>query len=167
MRLPTALGYLRTMAVFFVVWALIARWTGNPVLLPSPLAVGEAFAALAADLELFRHAAISFGRMLLSVGIAAVIAIPLGLAMGLSRTLDAIVDPTIEVLRPIWTTKTETASRVRQRIEAVLDYATATKARTGENPARWKGHLDHLLAKPSKVRRVLAQSSGETRRCSP
>jgi integrase len=60
----------------------------------------------------------------------------------------------LDVLRPIWTTKTETASRVRQRIEAVLDYATATKARTGENPARWKGHLDHLLAKPSKVRRV-------------
>jgi integrase len=58
------------------------------------------------------------------------------------------------VLRPIWTTKTETASRVRQRIEAVLDYPTAIKARTGENPARWKGHLDHLLAKPSKVRAV-------------
>ena len=89
------------MAVFFVVWALIARWTGNPVLLPSPLAVGEAFADLAADLELFRHAGISFGRMLISVGIAAAVAIPLRLAMGLSRTLDAIVDPTIEVLRPI------------------------------------------------------------------
>jgi integrase len=60
----------------------------------------------------------------------------------------------LDVLRPIWTAKTETASRVRQRIEAVLDYATAIKARTGENPARWKGHLDHLLAKPSKVRAV-------------
>jgi integrase len=60
----------------------------------------------------------------------------------------------LDVLRPIWTTKTETASRVRQRIEAVLDYAAAIKARTGENPARWKGHLDHLLAKPSKVRAV-------------
>ena len=56
----------------------------------------------------------------------------------------------LDVLRPIWTTKTETASRVRQRIEAVLDYATAIKARTGDNPARWKGHLDHLLAKPSQ-----------------
>jgi integrase len=60
----------------------------------------------------------------------------------------------LEVLRPIWTAKTETASRVRQRIEAVLDYATAIRARTGENPARWKGHLDHLLANPSKVRAV-------------
>jgi len=60
----------------------------------------------------------------------------------------------LEVLRPIWTTKMETASRVRQRIEAVLDYATAIKARTGDNAARWRGHLDHLLAKPSKVRVV-------------
>jgi integrase len=60
----------------------------------------------------------------------------------------------LEVLRPIWTAKTETASRVRQRIEAVLDYATAIKARSEANPARWKGHLDHLLAKPSKVRAV-------------
>jgi integrase len=60
----------------------------------------------------------------------------------------------LDALRPIWTAKTETASRVRQRIEAVLDYATAIKARTGENPARWKGHLDHLLARPSNVRAV-------------
>jgi integrase len=68
------------------------------------------------------------------------------------KTVDT--DAVLDVLRPIWTGKTETASRVRQRIEAVLDYATAIKARTGENPARWKGHLDHLLAKPSKVRTV-------------
>ena len=60
----------------------------------------------------------------------------------------------LEVLRPIWTTKTETASRLRQRIEAVLDYATAVKARTGDNPAHWRGHLDHLLAKPSAVHKV-------------
>lgn len=60
----------------------------------------------------------------------------------------------LEVLRPIWTKKPETASRVRQRIEAVLDYAAALGARTGENPARWRGHLDHLLPKPGKVRQV-------------
>jgi hypothetical protein len=58
------------------------------------------------------------------------------------------------VLRPIWTEKPESASRVRQRVEAVLDYAAAAGARPGDNPARWRGHLDHLLAKPSKVRRV-------------
>jgi integrase len=67
-----------------------------------------------------------------------------------------VVDTTavLDVLHPIWTTKTETANRVRQRIEAVLDYATATRARTGDNPARWRGHLDHLLPRPSKVRAV-------------
>lgn len=57
-------------------------------------------------------------------------------------------------LETIWTTKTETASRVRQRIEAVLDYATVRKYRHGENPARWRGHLDKLLPKVKKVARV-------------
>jgi integrase len=57
----------------------------------------------------------------------------------------------IKILQPIWTTKTETATRVRGRIEKVLDRAKALKLRTGENPARWKGHLDHLLPKPSQV----------------
>jgi integrase len=58
------------------------------------------------------------------------------------------------VLKPIWNEKPETASRLRQRIEAVLDYAVAMGVRTGDNPARWRGHLDHLLPKPSKVRAV-------------
>ena len=58
-----------------------------------------------------------------------------------------------KVLDPIWTTKNETASRVRQRIEAVLGWATVSGYRTGDNPARWKNHLDHLLAKPSKVQK--------------
>ena len=60
----------------------------------------------------------------------------------------------ISALTPIWTTKPETANRVRQRIEAVLDYASALGIRTGDNPARWRGHLDHLLPKPTKVRAV-------------
>lgn len=51
----------------------------------------------------------------------------------------------LKVIEPIWTTKTETASRVRGRIESVLDWATARGYRTGENPARWKGHLQHVL----------------------
>lgn len=50
--------------------------------------------------------------------------------------------------------KAETASRVRGRIEAILDYAAARKLRSGENPAWWRGNLDHLLAKPSKVAKV-------------
>ncbi len=49
------------------------------------------------------------------------------------------------VLRPIWITKAETASRLRGRIERVLDAAKAKGLRSGENPARWRGHLDHLL----------------------
>ncbi len=58
------------------------------------------------------------------------------------------------ILQPIWATKTETATRVRQRMEAVLDWAKTSKFRTGDNPARWRGHLDKLLAKPSKVTKV-------------
>lgn len=56
-----------------------------------------------------------------------------------------------KVLEPIWLTKTETATRVRQRIERVLDWATTQKLREGENPARWKGHLENLLAPPRKI----------------
>ena len=60
----------------------------------------------------------------------------------------------LKVLEPIWTTKTETASRVRGRIEAILDWATVREFRKGENPARWRGQLSHLLAPPSKVAKV-------------
>ena len=63
-------------------------------------------------------------------------------------------DLVLSCLEPIWTDKTETATRVRQRIEAVLDWAAAREYRTGENPARWKGHLDKLLPKPSKLKKV-------------
>ena len=59
-----------------------------------------------------------------------------------------------KVLKPIWTSKTETASRMRGRIEAVLDWATVQRYRKGENPARWRGHLDKLLPAPSKIRKV-------------
>jgi integrase len=59
-----------------------------------------------------------------------------------------------KVLDPIWSTKTETAGRVRGRIEAVLDWAKARGYRDGENPARWRGHLDKLLPNRRKVRAV-------------
>ncbi|WOH51231.1 site-specific integrase [Bradyrhizobium sp. sBnM-33] len=59
----------------------------------------------------------------------------------------------LSVLKPIWTTKAETASRVRGRIEKVLDAAKARGFRGGDNPARWRGHLDHLLPRPSKLSR--------------
>jgi integrase len=57
----------------------------------------------------------------------------------------------LRVLEPIWGTKTETASRLRGRIEAVLSWATVAGHRAGDNPARWKGNLDQMLAKPGKV----------------
>ena len=60
----------------------------------------------------------------------------------------------MKVLEPIWHEKPETASRVRGRIESVLDWATARGYRQGENPARWKAHLENLLPARSKVRRV-------------
>lgn len=60
----------------------------------------------------------------------------------------------LRVLEPIWTTKTETASRVRGRIEAILDWATVRGFRQGDNPARWRGHLDKVLPAPTKVAKV-------------
>jgi integrase len=60
----------------------------------------------------------------------------------------------IACLKPIWSTKTETASRVRGRIEDVLDWATVNGYRSGDNPAKWTGNLEHALPRPSKVRTV-------------
>ncbi len=62
-------------------------------------------------------------------------------------------DDIVEVLKPIWQTKPETASRVRGRIEAVLNAAKVQKLRTGENPAAWRGHLSNLLPKRRKLSR--------------
>jgi len=60
----------------------------------------------------------------------------------------------LRVLEPIWTSKTESAKRVRGRIESVLNWATVRGHRSGENPARWRGNLDTLLARPSRVAKV-------------
>jgi integrase len=60
----------------------------------------------------------------------------------------------LKILRPIWNTKPETANRVRGRIETILDWAKTHSYRQGDNPARWKGHLDNVLPKRSKVKRV-------------
>jgi integrase len=60
----------------------------------------------------------------------------------------------MKVLQPIWTTKTETATRLRGRIESILGWATVSGYRTGDNPARWRDHLDNLLPRRSKVKKV-------------
>lgn len=59
----------------------------------------------------------------------------------------------VRVLQPIWTSKTETAARVRQRIEAVLDFARVLGYRDGENPAAWAGNLEHVLPAPADVKK--------------
>jgi integrase len=85
-----------------------------------------------------------------------------------SATLEAYAFPTIgklpvasidttlvtKALEPIWTAKPQTASRVRGRIESILDWATARGYCQGENPARWRGHIENLLPKTSKLARV-------------
>ena len=63
---------------------------------------------------------------------------------------DVATDQILEVLEPIWLSKAETASRLRGRIERILDAARARGLRAGENPARWRGHLDHLLPRKAK-----------------
>ncbi len=60
----------------------------------------------------------------------------------------------LEILEPIWQSKTETATRVRQRIESVLTWATVRGYRSGENPARWEGNLKEVLPNPTKVAKV-------------
>ena len=60
----------------------------------------------------------------------------------------------MKVLEPIWTTKPETAARIRGRIESVLNWAKARGYRAGENPAQWKGHLDQLLPARGKIQKV-------------
>jgi hypothetical protein len=60
----------------------------------------------------------------------------------------------LKVLEPIWTAKPETASRVRGRLESILDFAKVRGDRDSENPARWRGHLDKLLPAHSKVRQL-------------
>lgn len=72
--------------------------------------------------------------------------------LGVDRIDTAIV---MRVLEAIWHTKPETANRVRGRIETVLDYAAARHWREGDNPARWRGHIENLLPKRNKVRPVV------------
>jgi len=76
--------------------------------------------------------------------------------------VDAVdLDLVVKALEPIWRTKTETASRVRGRIEAVLDWAAVRKFRQGDNPARWRGHLQKLFARKKDTVHHAALPYGE------
>lgn len=71
--------------------------------------------------------------------------------IGALPVADVDTDLLVKVLSPIWGAKTETATRVRGRIESILDWATVSKFRQGDNPARWRGHLENLLANPNRI----------------
>lgn len=73
--------------------------------------------------------------------------------IGKTLVHDVTLPQVLGVLEPIWKTKTETATRLRGRLEAVLDWATVRGYREGLNPARWRGHLDQLLPAPSRIAR--------------
>lgn len=80
------------------------------------------------------------------------------------KSVDTVnTDDVLDVLRPIWFAKPETAARLRGRIEKVLDAARAKGFRQGDNPARWRGHLENLLAKQQKLCRGhhAAMASGD------
>lgn len=73
-----------------------------------------------------------------------------------SKSLDQIkTEDIIKLLQPIWFTKTETASRLRGRLERIFASATTRRLREGSNPAQWRGHLDTILAKPNKIKKVI------------
>ncbi|SER69648.1 Integrase [Vreelandella subterranea] len=74
--------------------------------------------------------------------------------MGKKPIEDISTQDVLEVLKPIWANKNETAKRVQGRVENILDYAAAHGYRDPVNPARWRGHLDKLLAKPSRIQKV-------------
>jgi len=88
-------------AVILAVWAILARLLANPTLLPSPLEVTLTLARLVGSGVLFVHSGTSLGRIFLSWVLAALVAIPLGIAMGRSERLERFVRPFVELFRPI------------------------------------------------------------------
>jgi ABC-type nitrate/sulfonate/bicarbonate transport system permease component len=100
-RLADIAVYLRTMVVFLLVWQGVSMWIGNPILLPTPIDVAKSFAELAGSGELINNTLASLWRLVLSFVLAAVVAVPLGFAMGLNRVVFEMIDPTVELLRPI------------------------------------------------------------------
>lgn len=92
---------LRSFMIFLALWWALAAWNANPIQLPTPLRVADAIWGLAADGELFEHAWISTSRLLIALLVATLLAVPLGFLMGLNRTADRLIDPLVEMLRPI------------------------------------------------------------------
>lgn len=92
---------LRAFVIFVALWYVGALWVASPIQLPSPGAVFSALVGLAEKGELFDHALISTGRLLVALVVSTAIAVPLGFVMALSREANAYIDPIVELLRPI------------------------------------------------------------------
>jgi ABC-type nitrate/sulfonate/bicarbonate transport system permease component len=92
---------VRSLLVLAVVWTAISWWVDNPVLLPDPFAVASAFVSLAASGELWDNASVTLLRLGLALAIATGLAVPAGLLMGLSEAGRELLDPVVELLRPI------------------------------------------------------------------
>ena len=92
---------LRSYALFALAWWGLSAWVDNPLQLPDPLRVARALLELLREGEVLEHASVSTGRLLVSLALAAVVAVPLGFVVGLSRRVEAFVDPLVELLRPI------------------------------------------------------------------
>jgi ABC-type nitrate/sulfonate/bicarbonate transport system permease component len=88
-------------AVFLLFWYLLAAWVANPIQLPSPVRVASALIELGIDGELFEHALLSTTRLVIALIAAVLLAVPLGFLMGLNPTVNAYLDPVVELLRPI------------------------------------------------------------------
>jgi len=92
---------LRSFAIFIGLWYLLHLWNDNPIQLPSPLRVLAALSDLTLSGEVPEHALVSTARLLVSLGVAVLLAIPLGFWMGMSQRVNAFIDPLVELLRPI------------------------------------------------------------------
>lgn len=88
-------------AIFFLVWHMLSIWNANPIQLPTPFAVFAALRQLFDEGELLENAEVSLMRLIISLAVTVGLAVPLGFLMGLSRQVDAYIDPLIELLRPI------------------------------------------------------------------
>lgn len=100
LRLP-AVTSVASIAAFFALWWAVAVWADSPIQLPTPGAVFAGLIDLALDGELYDNISVSFVRLVISMAVAAALALPLGIAMGLSEATRAYVDPLMEMLRPI------------------------------------------------------------------
>ena len=92
---------IRSFAVFIALWWAVAVWIGNPIQIPTPGRVAAALYNLAEVGELAEHLMISTSRLVISLIVAVLLAVPLGFFMGLNEKANAYIDPMVELLRPI------------------------------------------------------------------